>query len=331
MDSTPYAMQLPAPHGPLQAIDLALRSPARGEILIAVEACGVCRTDLHLIDAELPDIRYPIVPGHEIVGRVAVLGDGIDALRIGQRVGVPWLGWTCGECAHCRAGRENLCDNARFTGYQIDGGYATHTVADARYCFPLPEQGDAAELSPLLCAGLIGYRALAMAGDAQRLGIYGFGAAAHIICQVAAAQGREVFAFTRAGDDESKVFARALGAKWAGDSTEAPPALLDAALIFAPVGALVPAALRAVRKGGKVVCAGIHMSDIPAFPYAILWGERSVQSVANLTRRDGDEFLSLAETVPVRTSVTRYPLRLANEALADLREGRLQGAAVLIP
>lgn len=331
MDSAPYAMRLAAPRSPLQAVDLALRTPARGEILIAVEACGVCRTDLHLIDAELPDIRYPIVPGHEIVGRVTALGDGDDTLRIGQRVGVPWLGWTCGECAYCRSGRENLCDAARFTGYQIDGGYATHTLADARYCFPLPDGNDAAALSPLLCAGLIGYRALAMAGDAKRLGIYGFGAAAHIICQVAVAQGREVFAFTRGGDEDSKAFARALGAQWAGDSESQPPQLLDAALIFAPVGALVPAALRAVHKGGKVICAGIHMSDIPAFPYAILWGERSVQSVANLTRHDGEEFFALVASVPIKTSVTRYPLKLANEALAYLRAGRLQGAAVLIP
>jgi propanol-preferring alcohol dehydrogenase len=331
MNSAPYAMQLTAPGGPLQAADLALRAPSRGEIHIAIEACGVCRTDLHLVDAELPGIRYPIVPGHEIVGRVAALGADVDTLRIGQRVGVPWLGWTCGDCDYCRSGRENLCDAARFTGYQIDGGYATHAIADARFCFPLPEDGDAAELAPLLCAGLIGYRALAMAGEARRLGIYGFGAAAHIICQVAVAQGREVFAFTRSGDAESQAFARTLGAVWAGDSELPPPASLDAALIFAPVGALVPAALRAVRKGGKVICAGIHMSDIPAFPYAILWGERSVQSVANLTRRDGDEFLKLVADVPIKTAVRRYPLDQANEALADLRAGRLQGAAVLIP
>jgi propanol-preferring alcohol dehydrogenase len=331
MIAAPYAMQLVAPRSALQAVDLTPRTPARGEILIAVEACGVCRTDLHLVDSELSDIRYPIVPGHEIVGRVAALGEGVDALRIGQRVGVPWLGWTCGECEHCRAGRENLCDHARFTGYQIDGGYATHAIADVRYCFPLPEQHDAAELSPLLCAGLIGYRALAMAGDARRLGIYGFGAAAHIICQVAVAQGREVFAFARRGDDASMAFARELGAMWAGDSETLPPVALDAALIFAPVGALVPGALRAVRKGGKVICAGIHMSDIPAFPYSILWGERSVQSVANLTRRDGDEFLALAAQVPIKTSVKRYPLRRANQALDDLRAGRLQGAAVLVP
>ena len=324
-------MQLAAPGGPLQAVDLTLRAPARGEIRIAVEACGVCRTDLHLVDAELPDIRYPIVPGHEIVGRVDALGEGVDKLRVGQRIGVPWLGWTCGKCEHCLAGRENLCDDARFTGYQIDGGYATHAYADARYCFPLPEKQDAAELSPLLCAGLIGYRALAMAGDAKRLGIYGFGAAAHIICQVAIAQGREVFAFTRSGDAESQAFARALGAAWVGDSDAPPPARLDAALIFAPVGALVPAALRAVRKGGKVVCAGIHMSDIPAFPYAILWGERSVQSVANLTRRDGDEFFAWAAEHPLVSTIQTFALRDANEALADLRAGRLQGAAVLVP
>ncbi|HEX8986990.1 MAG TPA: zinc-dependent alcohol dehydrogenase family protein [Rhodocyclaceae bacterium] len=331
MRSTPYAMQLSEPGKPLRAVPLALRTPLRGEIRIAVEACGVCRTDLHLVDAELPAIRYPIVPGHEIVGRVDALGEGVDTLRIGQRVGVPWLGWTCGHCEYCRSGRENLCDDARFTGYQIDGGYATHATADARYCFPLPEHGDAATLAPLLCAGLIGYRALAMAGEATRLGIYGFGAAAHIICQVAVAQGRKVFAFTRRGDAESQAFARTLGAAWAGDSESMPPEPLDAALIFAPVGALVPAALRAAHKGGKVICAGIHMSDIPSFPYSILWGERSVQSVANLTRRDGDEFLGLADRIAIETSVRRYPLLLANDALADLREGRLQGAAVLIP
>ncbi len=305
--------------------------PGQGQVLIAVEACGVCRTDLHVLDGELPDIRYPIVPGHEIVGRVTACGDGVANLRAGQRVGVPWLAWTCGQCEHCRTGRENLCDAARFTGYQIDGGYASHCVADARYCFPLAQDADAAELAPLLCAGLIGYRALAMAGDARRLGIYGFGAAAHIVCQVAVQQGREVFAFTRRGDAASQTFARSLGACWAGDSESPPPLALDAALIFAPVGALVPAALRAVRKGGKVVCAGIHMSDIPAFPYAILWGERSVQSVANLTRRDGEEFFALAATLRIQTEVTRFPLTQANEALLALREGRLQGAAVLIP
>lgn len=324
-------MRLAAPGEPLQAVDLPLRWPAQGQILIAVEACGVCRTDLHLRDGELPDIRYPIVPGHEIVGRIEALDAGVEGLRAGLRVGVPWLGWTCGQCENCRAGRENLCDAARFTGYQIDGGYATHCVADARYCFPMAEHADAAELAPLLCAGLIGYRALRIAGDARRLGIYGFGAAAHIVAQVAVAQGREVFAFTRPGDAASQAFARTLGARWAGDSDGAPPEQLDAALIFAPVGALVPAALRAVKKGGKVVCAGIHMSDIPAFPYAILWGERSVQSVANLTRRDGEEFLALAATLQIKTEVTRFPLAQANEALAALREGGLQGAVVLVP
>jgi len=324
-------MQLFAPEQPLQPVDLPLPIPSPAQVLIAVEACGVCRTDLHLLDGELPDIRYPVIPGHEIVGRIAALGSAASGLRVGQRVGVPWLGWTCGTCAQCRAGRENLCDSARFTGYQIDGGYATHTLADARYCFPLPAAADAAAQAPLLCAGLIGYRALNMAGDARRLGIYGFGAAAHIICQVAVQQGREVYAFTRGGDAASQDFARALGAVWAGDSMSPPPNALDAALIFAPVGALVPAALRAVGKGGRVVCAGIHMSDIPAFPYAILWGERSVQSVANLTRRDGEEFFALIENFRIRTEVTRYPLQDANIALADLRAGRLQGAAVLVP
>ena len=331
MNLVSHAMQLVAPGGPLQAVDLPMPAPAPDQVHIAVEACGVCRTDLHLLDGELPDIHYPIVPGHEIVGRVVARGADVDTLRIGQRVGVPWLGWTCGQCEHCRAGRENLCDAARFTGYQIDGGYTTDTLADARYCFPLPDDGDAAELAPLLCAGLIGYRALAMAGAARRLGIYGFGAAAHIVCQVAVAQGREVFALTRRDDAQSQAFARALGAGWTGDSETPPPQPLDAALIFAPVGALVPAALRAVRKGGKVVCAGIHMSDIPAFPYAILWGERSVQSVANLTRRDGEEFFALAATTRIETTVKRYALAQANEALTDLRAGRLQGAAVLMP
>jgi propanol-preferring alcohol dehydrogenase len=306
--------------------------PGPGQVLVEVEACGVCRTDLHLLDAELPDIPYPIVPGHEIVGRVRKVGAGAT-VKAGRRVGIPWLGWTCGNCAHCRAGRENLCDAARFTGYQINGGYATHALADARYCFPLPETADAASLAPLLCAGLIGYRALVMAGDARRLGIYGFGAAAHIVCQVAVWQGREVHAFTRPGDADSQAFARSLGASWAGDAQSVPPIgpmALDAALIFAPVGALVPAALRAVRKGGTVVCAGIHMSDIPSFPYSILWGERRIQSVANLTRRDGEEFLALAPRIPVATEVTRFPLARANDALACLRAGTLQGAAVLL-
>jgi len=315
-------------HGhPLRHEVLPLPDVAAGQLLLEVEACGVCRTDLHLLDGELPHIAYPVIPGHEIVGRIV----GGDDARMGQRVGVPWLGWSCGECDFCRSGRENLCDTARFTGYQIDGGYATHTVADARYCFPLPGDADAASLAPLLCAGLIGYRALRMAGDARRIGLYGFGAAAHIVCQVAVQQGRDVFAFTREGDVESQAFALAMGASWAGDSTSLPPRPLDAALIFAPLGSLVPAALRAVDRGGRVVCAGIHMSDIPSFPYQILWGERSVQSVANLTRRDGEEFFALAATMDIETEVTRYPLVQANEALSDLRAGRLQGAAVLVP
>ncbi len=324
-------MVLTAPGRPLAPVESALPVPGAGQALIAVEACGVCRTDLHLLDGELPHIPYPIVPGHEIVGRVLAVGGEVRGLQAGRRVGVPWLGWTCGECEQCRAGRENLCDHARFTGYQIDGGYTTHTVADARYCFPLPEAGDAAELAPLLCAGLIGHRALSMAGDGRRLGIYGFGAAAHIVCQEARWQGREIYAFTRGGDAASQQFARGLGAVWAGGSDEAAPTPLDAAIIFAPVGALVPAALRAVRKGGTVVCAGIHMSDIPSFPYSILWGERRIQSVANLTRRDGEEFLGLAPQVPVKTEVTRFPLDQANEALEKLRRGELQGAAVLVP
>lgn len=325
------AMVLAGPGQPLRPVRRPLPSPGTGQVLLRVEACGVCRTDLHVLDGELPDIRYPIVPGHEVVGRILEVSGDDTPLRRGQRIGVPWLGWTCGTCGHCRAGRENLCDRARFTGYQIDGGYASHMVADARYCFPLPDSGDAAELTPLLCAGLIGHRALTMAGDAHCLGIYGFGAAAHIVCQVARWQGREVHAFTRAGDTDSQAFARRLGAAWAGPADEASPTPLDAALIFAPVGALVPTALRAVRKGGTVVCAGIHMSDIPAFPYAILWGERSVRSVANLTRQDGDAFLALAPQVPVVTEITRFPLTEANEALALLRAGQLQGAAVLIP
>jgi propanol-preferring alcohol dehydrogenase len=299
-------------------------------VLVRVAACGVCRTDLHICDGELPFVRSPLVPGHEIVGRVEALGAGVDALAPGDRVGVPWLGWTCGRCRYCASGRENLCDAARFTGYQIDGGYAEYAVADARYCFPLPERYGDAEAAPLLCAGLIGHRSLVAAGDARRLGIYGFGAAAHIVCQVAAWQGREVFAFTRPGDSSAQDFARGLGAAWAGDSAAAPPAPLDAAIIFAPVGALVPAALRATAKGGTVVCAGIHMSEIPAFPYEILWGEREIVSVANLTRRDGEAFLRLAPQVPVRTAVETFPLARANEALARVREGRINGAAVLV-
>jgi propanol-preferring alcohol dehydrogenase len=330
-EETPMrAMLLDNPGRPLRLADVAPSAPGPGEVLVRVAACGVCRTDLHICDGDLPFVRSPLVPGHEIVGRVEALGAGVDALAPGDRVGVPWLGWTCGRCRYCASGRENLCDAARFTGYSVDGGYAEYAVADARYCFPLPERYGDAEAAPLLCAGLIGHRSLIAAGDAQRLGIYGFGAAAHIVCQVAVWQGREVFAFTRAGDSSAQDFARGLGATWAGDSSAAPPAPLDAAIIFAPVGALVPAALRATAKGGTVVCAGIHMSEIPAFPYEILWGEREIVSVANLTRRDGEAFLRLAPQVPVRTTVETFPLAQANEALARVREGRINGAAVLV-
>ena len=329
--ATMRAMVLERPGMPLQARELPVPRPAAGQVLLRVEACGVCRTDLHLVDGELPDPVLPMIPGHEIVGRVVDVGPGVDGVRRGQRMGVPWLGWTCGHCGFCASHRENLCDSARFTGYQIHGGYAEYTVADARYCFPMAEALDAAEAAPLLCAGLIGYRALTMAGDARRIGLYGFGAAAHIIAQVAAWQGREVHAFTRKGDAESQAFARQLGACWVGAGDECPPQALEAALIFAPAGELVPAALRATAKGGTVVCAGIHMSDIPSFPYSILWGERRIVSVANLTRRDGEEFLALAPKVPVRTEVTRFALEAANDALERLRRGALQGAAVLLP
>src|SRR5690606_24018363 len=305
--------------------------PAAGQILVKVKACAVCRTDLHVIDGELTEPKLPIVPGHEIVGEVVRTGRGVDWFREGERVGIPWLGYTCGRCRYCASGEENLCDAARFTGYQIDGGYAEYAVADARYCFPI--HGDYAdhEAAPLLCAGLIGYRSLRMAGDAERLGIYGFGAAAHIVAQVARHQGRKVYAFTRAGDDAAQAFARELGAVWAGASEESPPEELDGAIIFAPVGSLIPAALRAVRKGGVVVAGGIHMSDIPSFPYRILWGERVVRSVANLTRRDAEEFLALAPKVPVRTETELFPPGEANEGVARRRTGRLRGAAVLIP
>jgi propanol-preferring alcohol dehydrogenase len=315
----------------LEDVDIPRPEPGPDDVVIKVRACGVCRTDLHVVDGDLKQAKIPVVPGHEIVGEVVAVGRAAARFRVGERVGVPWLGWTCGACAYCRAGRENLCDSARFTGCQIDGGYAEFARADQRYCFPLPIGLDDAHAAPLLCAGLIGYRALTMAGNAGRLGIYGFGAAAHIVAQVARWQGRKVFAFTRPGDAAAQDFARALGAAWAGASHRAPPEPLDAAILFAPVGALVPLALRAVVKGGRVVCAGIHMSDIPGFPYEILWGERQVLSVANLTRRDAEEFLALAPKVPVETTVETFPLRQANEALARLREGRLQGAAVLIP
>jgi propanol-preferring alcohol dehydrogenase len=325
------AMVLDRPRTPLVMRERPVPVPAAGEILIEISACGVCRTDLHVVDGDLPDSKLPIVPGHEIVGRVAACGAGVSGLAVGARVGVPWLGATCGTCPYCCDGRENLCDRPLFTGYTRDGGFATHTVADARYCFALPEDADVAALAPLMCAGLIGWRSYRMAGTGESLGIYGFGAAAHILAQVAIWQGRRVYAFTRPGDDDAQHFARGLGAVWAGGSEEAPPEQLDAAIIFAPVGALVPAALRAVKKGGRVVCGGIHMSDIPAFPYRILWEERQIVSVANLTREDAREFLRVAPQAGVKTAVTRYPLAQANEALADLREGRLQGAAVLIP
>jgi propanol-preferring alcohol dehydrogenase len=325
------AMVLERPGERLRLAELPVPEPDAGQILVEVEACAVCRTDLHVIDGELPDPKLPLVPGHEIVGKVARAGRGVDWFRKGDRVGIPWLGYTCARCRYCVAGQENLCDAARFTGYQIDGGYAEYTVADARYCFPIHGDYTDAEAAPLLCAGLIGYRSLGIAGDALRLGIYGFGAAAHIVAQVARHESREVYAFTRAGDVAAQDFARELGAVWAGSSDERPPAELDAAIIFAPVGALIPAALQAVRKGGVVVAGGIHMSDIPSFPYRILWGERMVRSVANLTRRDAEEFLALAPKVPVRTATELFPLAEANEALDRLRTGRLRGAAVLVP
>jgi propanol-preferring alcohol dehydrogenase len=305
--------------------------PGPGQIRVRVGACGVCRTDLHVLDGELPDQRYPIVPGHEIVGRVDALGPGVEGLRIGERVGVPWLGHTCGVCPYCAGGRENLCDEPVFTGYTRDGGFATATIADARFAFPFGEEGDDVALAPLLCAGLIGWRSLVIGGEGKVLGLYGFGAAAHIIAQVAVWQGRTVYAFTKPGDDSTQAFARSLGAAWAGGSDETPPQPLDIAIIFAAVGDLVPTALRAVRKGGRVVCAGIHMSDIPSFPYASLWEERQIVSVANLTRQDGLDFLSLAPKVGIKTETTRYRLDEANEALSDLRAGRFDGAAVLVP
>ncbi len=325
------AMVLEQRAAPLVARKLPVPQPGAGEVLLEVWACGVCRTDLHVQDGELTGGKLPVVPGHEVVGRVAAVGAGVTEFKSGERLGVPWLGWTCGECAYCRGGRENLCDQARFTGYDRDGGYAEYVLADARYCLRLPPSYDDAHAAPLLCAGLIGYRALRFAGDAERLGLYGFGASAHILAQIAVQQGRRVFAFTRPGDAATQTFARQLGVHWAGGSDEAPPEPLDTALIFAPVGALIPVALRAVVKGGCVVCAGIHMSDIPAFPYAILWGERMLRSVANLTRADGKEFMAALARWPIRTAVTPFPLTQANEALAALRAGRLNGAAVLVP
>lgn len=324
-------MLLEQPRRPLVLREVPQPEPGPGQVRVRVAACAVCRTDLHVLDGELPDPKLPLILGHEIVGRVEAAGAGVTDLAPGRRVGIPWLAWTCGECAFCREGRENLCPAARFTGYTVDGGYAEYAVADARYCFPLAEGLDDVAAAPLLCAGLIGYRALCRAGAARALGIYGFGAAAHLVTQVARHQGREVYAFTRPGDEAAQQFARSLGAVWAGGSDQPPPRPLDAALIFAPVGALVPAALRAVRPGGTVVCGGIHMSDIPAFPYRDLWSERTLCSVANLTRQDGVEFLLLAPAIPVRTQTVVFPMTAANEALTQLRAGRLVGAAVLVP
>lgn len=315
---------------PLCQTELEVPKPGPGQLLIKVRACAVCRTDLHVVDGELDHPKLPLIPGHEIVGTIAEGGEGVERFTIGDRVGIPWLGWTCGECSYCRAGRENLCDHARFTGYNLDGGYAEYTLADQRFCFPIPDSYNDTEAAPLLCAGLIGYRSLSKAGDGKRLGIYGFGAAAHIVAQVARYQKREIYAFTRPGDEEAQRFARDLGAVWAGSSKELPPAKLDAAIIFAPVGGLVPEALRAVGKGGTVVCGGIYMSDIPSFPYEILWQERSICSVANLTRRDGEEFLAIAPKVPVRTETETFTLEEANEALKRLRAGEIHGAAVLV-
>ena len=325
------AMVLEKPGTPLRMVERDTPEPRAGEVLVKVRACAVCRTDLHVVDGDLTEPSLPIVPGHEIVGEIIGLGPGITDLAIGDRVGIPWLGHTCGTCRFCRSEHENLCDEARFTGYQIDGGFATHCIADANYCFPLPEAYDDIHAAPLLCAGLIGYRSLKAAGDAERLGIYGFGAAAHILAQVARHQGREIYAFTRPGDMTAQGFARQMGCAWAGGSDERPPEPLDAAIIFAPVGPLVPEALKATRKGGTVVLGGIHMSDIPAMPYAILWGERVVRSVANLTRQDATEFLALAARCPIETTVEAMPLDQANEALRRLRAGELTGALVLIP
>jgi propanol-preferring alcohol dehydrogenase len=325
------AMVLNGPGMQLKMTDLPDLVPQRGQVRVKIGACGVCRTDLHVLDGELPNIKYPIIPGHEIVGRVDAIGPGVVNHRLGERVGIPWLGHTCGECFYCKSEMENLCDSPLFTGYTRDGGFATHTVVDADFAFPLGEDGSDEALAPLLCAGLIGWRSLVMSGDAKRLGIYGFGAAGHIVAQVAKWQGRSVYAFTRNGDTAAQTFAKELGAVWAGSSDALPPEPLDAAILYAPVGALVPAALRAVRKGGRVVCAGIHMSDIPSFPYSLLWEERQVVSVANLTRHDGVEFLKIAPQAKVRTTTTAFPLERANDALAMLRSGELVGAAVLKP
>jgi propanol-preferring alcohol dehydrogenase len=325
------AMVLTGPGNPLTLETVDVPRPATNELLIQVSACGICRTDLHVVDGELADPTLPLIPGHQIVGKIVAVADGMESDWLGRRVGVPWLGGSCGSCAFCQSQQENLCDQAVYTGYQRDGGFAEFTVADSRYCFPLPERFADDQAAPLLCAGLIGYRAYRRAGDSKRLGLYGFGAAAHILIQVAKSQQKTIFAFTRPGDAQAQQFALSLGADWVGDSSQSPPAALDAAIIFAPDGTLVPAALKAVRKGGRVVCAGIHMSDIPGFPYQDLWGERCICSVANLTRRDGEEFLPLAAAIPVKTEVHSYPLDQVNEALNDLRHGRFTGAAVVIP
>jgi alcohol dehydrogenase, propanol-preferring len=328
---TMHAMVLQTPGSPLVYRELPVPMPKPDQVLIKVHACGVCRTDLHVVDGELPDPKLPVIPGHEIVGSVIMTGESVESFRGGDRIGIPWLGYTCGSCLYCRTGKENLCDHPEFTGYTLHGGYAEFAVADQRYCFALPENYSDTAVAPLLCAGLIGYRSYRAAGEGiERLGIYGFGGAAHIIAQVAAHQGKKVFAFTRPGDLNAQKFALRLGATWAGDSTAMPPEPLDAAIIFAPIGSLIPAALRATIKGGTVVCGGIHMSDIPSFPYQILWEERVVRSVANLTRRDGEELLAIAPQIPVQTEVEVFPLKQANEALARLREGKLQGAAVLV-
>jgi len=324
------AMILEKPRQPLQLREVTAPRLGAGQLLVRVATCAVCRTDLHVVDGELPDPKLPLIPGHQIVGRIQQIGEGVEGFSAGDRVGIPWLGWTDGECVYCRSNRENLCDRARFTGYTIDGGYAEFTVGDARFCFHLPERYNDVEAAPLLCAGLLGYRSLRKAGAARRLGIYGFGNAAHLIGQIALYQGRELFVFTRPGDKAGQESARRLGAVWAGGSDEMPPEKLDAAIVFAPVGALVPAALRALAKGGIVVCGGIHMSDIPSFPYANLWGERVICSVANLTRRDGEEFLEIAPRVPVKTQTETFPLAEANTALEKFRSGQLKGTAVLV-
>jgi alcohol dehydrogenase, propanol-preferring len=330
MSDTMRAMVLDGPGHALRLTEVPVPRPAHGQVLIRVHSCGICRTDLHVVDGELTHPKLPLIPGHQIVGRVIGVGPGTAAIQPGERIGVPWLGWTCGECVHCRRDRENLCTSARFTGYTIDGGFAEFATADARYCFPLPGEYPDLQVAPLLCAGLIGYRALRMTGTAHTLGFYGFGAAAHILIQLARHQGRRVFAFTRHGDTSGQEFARTLGAEWVGDAETLPPEPLEAAILFAPVGSHVPLALRAVEPGGTVVCAGIHMSAIPSFPYELLWHERTVRSVANLTRRDGPEFLALAPRVPVHTEVQAYPLDEVNAALADLRRGQIHGAGVII-